>query len=512
MNSEKQYITPTESDLARRIELFHRKEFTDFVSQAGFIHPGQMRLLFEQIEGFETLPKSSAAILLTGQAKATELEGDLVKAKDLFESALASAKQATSTIIDEDVLAFVYYEYGLFYNAVSAPGVAARMFYKSFQLSRTDRLKFLLDYQFWLLDFTEDPNPDFERQVDFISKFQARQMHVMETLGFKWLGITQAGHNHLDEADSNLQKGLALAEKYGLQFIFWDISNSYGLLLRRKVSQEAAIKHFESIIPFVESYKLQVYIRKNLAIRYQVAGRHDEAIDMAMSSLDYAQKHRVYAMIPGLGWLIGKAIREDTGDIQKAFHYYKIGYDEAIKQQEAGLPLTGWRYKMVKEYTEFVTSQLPETFYSMSILNYFEWTKGKSWVEIQDLFHFNFFIYHFTNTGIGEFIFKKLQINPSTFYALTKRMRDLRGINFPDFREKNPKIPQDLIVKSLQDYIRINRDKSWKEINNKFEQDVFAHLFKESGYNKKEMSRNLNLSYASVIRKYKQIALVTPPQ
>ncbi len=492
---------------SQAIEAFHSRDFITFISQAGFAHPGQMRVIFEQPDNVTQINPSLQPVIIAGKAKIASLEGNLHLASEYIDEALNLAEHENKLSKDNSsraTLAYVHYEYGLFFNLLNSPQQAKLHFVLAKDLTSSGKLLSLLEFQFELLVLNSGSKTNLNRLVRLVEKFKSQKFTTMHVLGLHWLGVKSFDWRRYDEAELYFKEALYLAEQENFQYITWMIKNHLGLLLHKRKKFQASVSYFESFIDSVESHYAKTIVMKSLAIRYHLHGEKEKAITLCKDGLELAQIHNVFSVIPTYAWLIGDLITDFASSPKEAFHYYKLGYEESMRQQETGLPLTGQRLTAVKKYTEYVTSQLPESFNNITVANYFEWAKGKTWVRVQDLFHYNFFVYHFIHTGIGQKTFKHLDMISTTFYSLAKRMRDLRGISFPDLKDADMTLPPDLYIDSLQKYVQLHRDKTFKEANAQFEHDIYEYLFKESGYNKKLLSKSLDLSYSVVLKNTKQ--------
>lgn len=500
-------INIIDSGTSQAIETFHSKEYITFLSQVGFAHPGQMKIIFDQPDALSQVSPDLQSILIAGKAKIASLEGNFHLAQKYFEEAFLLAQKElkkNSTSTSRTSLAYVYYEYGLFYRILLSNDQAYDQFKQAYQLTSAIKLKYLIEYQLEFLSVEKGEKDNLNRLIRMVERFKKEKLIAAHILGLQNLGSLNKKRRKLDQADQYYREALYLAEQNDLQYLIWGIKNSIGLLLHKQKKFKASVSYFESFIDTVESHYLKAIVIKSLAIRYHLYGEKEKAIDLSKDGLEYAQMHNVFSMIPTYADLIGDLIIDHSSTPQEAFHYYKLGYEESMRQQEAGLPLTGTRLRAIKRYTEYLTSQLPESFHNITVANYFEWAKGKSWVRVQDLFHYNFFVYHFIHTGIGNKTFKHLDMISTTFYSLAKRMRDMRGIKFPNLKDADMVLPPDLYFDSLQKYVQLHRDKTFKQANAQFEHDIYEYLFKESGYNKKRLARSLDLSYSVVIKNTKQ--------
>lgn len=495
------------SGASQAIETFHSKEYTLFVSQIGFAHPGQVKVIFEQPSEIDDANLDLQAILLAGRAKIASLEGNFHLTQKYFEDAFLISKsivkgnRSTNSV---DVLAYVEYEYGLFLKLLYDPDQARMYFTQGYQRSANSKLNLLIEYQLELISIEKEEKSNLNRLIRLLERIERNKISVMYILGLQRLGILSHDRRDYKESERYYKEALFLAEKQDLQYLVWTIKNSIGLLLHKQGKYTDAVSHYESFIHTVDSHYLKSIVMKNLALRYGVIGKTNKAIELSKEALEHSQTYGVFSEVPGLALLTGKLVRDYSDTPSEAFHYFKLGYDSSIQQQEAGLPISGPRLRAIREYADYVTAQLPERFNKIALVNYFEWAKGKSWVRIQDLFHYNFFVYHFIHTGIGKKTFDHLKMIPTTFYSLAKRMRDLRGISFPDLKDTDMTLPPDLYIDSLQRYVQLHRDKTFQEANAQFERDIYEYLFKESGYNKKLLSKSLDLSYSVVLKHTKE--------
>jgi len=488
------------------IEAFHTKEYTLFISQIGFAHPGQMKVIFAQPGSLETANHQLKSVMLAGRAKIASLEGNFPQASNLFDSAFDLASKDIRTddsAKTRSILAYIHFEYGLFFKKLHSPDLARQQFKQALLLTSSKKLKLLIDYYLEVLAIERGLKSDLSKLIKLVDRFNSDNLSVMYILGLQKLGSLSSSRRNLSDAERYYKEALYLAEQNNLQYLIWAVKNSIGLLLHKQKKFQAAIDHYEGFIDSVESHYLKSIVIKSLALRYRVLGKESQAIELCKEGLEYSQTHGVLSTIPTYATLIGDLIVDYTDTPQEAYHYYKIGYDESLRQQEAGLPITGPRLRAVKKYTEYLASYLPEDFNKISVANYFDWAHNKTWVKIQDLFHYNLFVYHFIHTGIGKATFKLLDMVPGTFYSLSKRMRDLRGISFPNLRDADMTLPPDLYIDQLQKYVQLHRDKTFKAMTEQFENDIYEFLFKESGYNKKSLSEALDLSYSVVLQKTK---------
>jgi len=51
----------------------------------------------------------------------------------------------------------------------------------------------------------------------------------------------------------------------------------------------------------------------------------------------------------------------------------------------------------------------------------------------------------------------------------------------------------------------MHREKTWVEINDRFEKDMLAYHYKLNNYNKKSLAKNLDLAYSGIVNRTKYL-------
>lgn len=496
------------------IERIHTQEYITFISQIGFVHPGRVKVIFNQSEG--TLAKNSdlSAIVLAGKAKISHLEGNYHLAQKYMSQAFKIARKqwkVSPSAASRNALAYVHYESGVFYRCLYAHDLAISEYEQAKTLTSSSKLKLLCDFSITRMAIQEGNDSLLNKLISLLERIKQANLIVNYVLGLQNLGVLLHGLERYDEAEKYLIQARGLAIKHDLQYLVWTCNNSIGLLLHKQEKYAEATAHFEGFIDSVESHYIKTLAQKNLALRYRVNGEYDRAIELCKNTLEYARIQGVFAEIPGLAVLIGMLIRDYGNNRPEAYHFFKMGYDESMKQKEQGLPISGPRLRAVKGFVKFVDSYMPDVLKKLPVENYFEWTINRSWVEIQDVFMYNLFVYHFIHTGTGKKTFDHLKIKSATFYSIAKRMRDARGIKFPDLKDANAEFPPELYIQSMQQYVELTRESTFKEVRAQFESDVWEYMFRVSGYNKMRLSKSLDLSYSVVTKNTKVFTDIPTP-
>ncbi|NQV14813.1 tetratricopeptide repeat protein [bacterium] len=459
---------------------------------------------------------SMRVALLVGHAKIASLEGKFVEAKLQFDKALKYAQVRylpKLSVKDRDnLIAYIHYEYALYCQLVHAGELANSHFYHASALTKSAKMKLLIEFQFALIDLYQSSESDTGAYIQFIEKFHQNEMKVMEGIALMRLGNFYRDRKDYTESHKCYKSAMTIAEKEGYNYLRWNIQNSMGLLVSKESSQEAAIQYYTKSLESMESPYFKALMLKNLANRYYAIKKPNKTREILTEALEHCQINGISSQISILAEGIGDLYLEIDSSTSHAYQYYQIAFNEVISLANTGIPITGKRLRVVEKYSNLIQENLPEDFMALKEPGLFEWSKGKTWIQIKDLFHYNLFVYHFLHTGIGNVTFSQLKIHPGTFYSLSKRMRDLRGITIPDLKGVDFELPPSLFLDPLQKYAQLHRDKTWDQVNKQFEKDIYAYLFEESGYNKVRLAKMLDRSYAMVIKRTKHLTDVEKDQ
>jgi len=220
--------------------------------------------------------------------------------------------------------------------------------------------------------------------------------------------------------------------------------------------------------------------------------------------MEISQRYSISSELAAASIIAGKVYHRHKTDITKAYFYFQQGFGSVMELSKRGIPINGSRETVVNEYVNFLEEHFPGDMAESANEDLFAFSKSMNWVKIKDLFHYNLFLYHYMNTGVGGKTLKALDFPASSFYSATERLRS-RGITFPNFRRNDVEIPSENYVEGLQQYSRMHRDKSWVEINEQFEKDMLAYHYKVNNYNKKLLAKNLELAYSGIVNRTKYL-------
>lgn len=499
--------------MSQAIEAFHTKEYFEFISQIGFIHPTKFKILFleDRINQRDKTPLDEL-LRVTGLAKIYSLEGNFTLATENFQNAyqiadsLALQDRANGK---ENPIAYLHYEYGVFLRLIEADDKAELYFTRADVLAVTERLKKLIEFQ-RLLNNQDKPDTHFLFHIkSLLEFFRKNKMTLLVASTTHRQGIYQLEHGDFGAARENMEKALKITEANDFQYLRWNILNTIGLLIYKEESNSAAIQYFEEIIGRMDNNYFKAIVLNNLANRYFIANENQQALTHFQESLTISRENNITSQIPRLCFLLGKLFNERFQDRSQAYLYYRQSYEEIIAQSEFGIPIAKTRKKILKGFIDFMIESVPDGITQNFSRDLFRFAIDRPWEEIKDLFHYNLFIYHYLNTGVGDKTFAHLKVSGSTFYSLRIRLKS-RGVEFPDFRKTDVTCDDKYFINTLQTYIGIHRSETWTQINQRFEREMYNYLFKSYGYNKKALAEKLELAYTGVLVKAKR--LIRPEQ
>ncbi len=212
-------------------------------------------------------------------------------------------------------------------------------------------------------------------------------------------------------------------------------------------------------------------------------------------SLDHAEA------LPGECLYLGENYERHFNDLDKAEYYLRMGYENCLRYADAGISLVGDRKRVLEAYVDFLKRRDPPSVGKRRTASSdaFAFAQGKSWKTIKETFHQQLIRFHAATSKTGRMLAAKLNMPATTLYSLQTRLKN-QGYSLaaPDPHTSEPEHP-------LQNYIKEHETLSWDEVNAIFERELVHYLYEKYGYNKLRMSKILELSYAIIIEKTRDL-------
>ncbi len=305
-------------------------------------------------------------------------------------------------------------------------------------------------------------------------------------------GLTKLQVRDFKSAQDYFDQALALAVEQSLTTVQRDVMNDIGWMLIQQKNYDRARELFdnltrEELSPYEMSLALQ-----NIGYMEYERGNYQEAIKFHSQSLQLSTRYEMRDMAFEDYYKLGLC-HDKLGQIGLAAHFYAAGYRDLAKEVKMGLPILGYREKLLHSYVLFLTrnQKIPQMHLEEEI---FGFAMGKSLKKIREIFHTSLLTLHLERTKNAPEMCKHLKIDTRTYFIYQKKLGLKRGKPRKGLFLDNPHFTQ---------YIESLTPLSWKEANKEFEQDLFDFVMAKYKSNKTEIAKALDVSYAQVVIKTK---------
>ena len=508
IESRSNYLSPT---VIKPAMAAHRNEFLEFISQLGFTTAAELRSVILEVDPAVVPDEFTRTLLRAGQGKMLTIEGNFLAARQRLNEALGTASRLHSQKpgpVAAETLAYVLYEMGLFFRPVSQKNHALEHFHKAAEYARSPNLKLLISYQLATLDLEVQKSPSIEPLLEYVDQFVDLKMEVMTVLSLHRVGVLLRNQSKYDKSRDYYDQALQLAQSNGFHYPIYLTRNSIGYLELVQKKYDTAEEIFQDIVNKTISPYLQAIITENLALTHYLQNQFEQALSICHRALEISQKHHIFSQIPQECGFLADVYHTNLKQPSKAEFYYRLGYEQVMVQIANGLTLSGPRAEAVDEYVKFLQSYFPKSARMALPEPLLSFALGKSWQEIKDLFQYNYIIFLKTKHGVNQKLFDRLELKPTTFYTLQARLAR-KGYSFPDFRHKDIQFAADNVLDSLQIYLPMVDDLTWRQAHDQFEKDIIQFLFGHHGYQQKRLAQALKISMSAL--KKKTQALETNP-
>jgi tetratricopeptide (TPR) repeat protein len=482
------------------VEKFHAAECYGMLVQVGLLSEDKVTSLLDQVKVSERRNKMLEALMKITFAKIAGREGNYQYADELFSQVLAKINVLNKGTQQESALSYFYYEYAEYLELSGDLTGSALYLEKARNSVRSNKLKQMIVFKRMVREDESLKKSALRKWLQSIAYFNNYEMTVMETEAHFEIARKYIALGELTEATNHLDQAHELAATSGYQYLRWNIDLTKGHLLKGQDREPELIIYYETLLKTVESSYFKTLLLSELSSLYHNAGKYDKAIELATASMEISQRFAIKSELATSSALLGELYHRHASDITKAYFYFQQAYGAVIELVKSKVPVTGEREKVLQKYVIFLEEHFPGDLGEAANEDLFAFSTDLDWVKIKDLFHYNLFLYHYMNSGVGNKTLEALDFPASSFYSATERLRT-RGIPFPNFRKSNVDIPAENYIEGLQQYSRLHREKTWVEINDRFEKDMLAYHYKLNNYNKKLLAKNLGLAYSGIVNR-----------
>lgn len=482
------------------VEKYHGAECFGVVEQLGLAKTEQLASLLRDENPSQRRNKGMEALLTILLAKMAGLEGNYAFALDLFEGVIKNSYQLNKDSARENPAAYFEYEYSAVYYRAGDISQSELHLERSQNLARSNKLKHIIEYEYLSRESEKSNKTNLRAWLQHTAYFSKHDMSYLAIETQIGLARHYMQAKDLGEAANCLDTAHLQALEAGYRYLSGIIELGRAEILILQDRKGEALGYLKSLAQKQESPFLKCRTLYSLASLHDNLGEDESALQYAKEAVELSLQFHALAEVSRASHLVGRIYHRQKANITKAFFYHQKAYGATMELLKSGITVQGERAQILTGYINFLEEHFPGEVDEAANEDLFAFSKSVPWVQIKDLFHYNLFLYHYMNTGVGGRTLEVLDFPASSFYSATERLRS-RGIVFPNFRKIEVVIPSENYVEGLQQYCRMHREKTWVDINDRFEKDMLAYHYKLNNYNKKVMAKKLDLAYSGIVNR-----------
>ena len=406
-----------------------------------------------------------------------------------YKNAFTSFNMALDLTVNNNVKSYIYAELSNLLRKLGYTKESIAILKATTTLCANEKLKWRINNLLGLCYKFSNP----ELSLDILTKsseyYKENNEHFRYANALRHIGELYLNKSDFNSAADKYNQAKIIAQKHALIQIEYEIINDEGWLEIQKKDYGKAKSIFSNLIkqempPFHLSLALQ-----NIGYLEYECGNYRSAINHHSQSLQLNLKYDMRDMAFEDYYKLGSAY-EKLQEQGLAYHFYSEGYKLLQSEMDLGLPILGYRKTVVNSYIEFLSynQKLP---YVNSNNEALRFVIGKSLKEIRDIFHKALLTMQIHRHKNAPVLCKALDIDTRTYFLYQKKLNLKRG-HFVDNLFKSQYFRQ--YIETLQPY-------TWREANNRFEEDLFQFLLEKYQHNKKKIAEVLDVSYPQVVMK-----------
>ncbi len=492
------------SEASSLVEKFHSAECYGLLGEIGFLSDEQVALMLDKGKFSERRNRKLEALQKIIYAKIATLEGNFAFAMELYDEVMIKIKVLKQGAQQDSALAYFYYEYAGFMYRVGDLSAALMYLEKARGVASSNKIKQMISYQLMVIQGDSLKKSALKKWLQSIAYFNKYEMQVMEAQAHYDLALYFNAQENVADAAAHLELAHEMAGAEGYMYISSSVEFIRGCMLVKQDRMSEAIGYFQGLIERSSSEYFKTRLHLKLAELFKQTEQDEQALESAKASMEISQRFAMQSELADASLILGRLYHRSKKDITRAYFYFQQAYGSVMLLTKRGVLLDSKRSAIVDAYVDFLEEHFPGDVTESANEDLFAFSKALNWVRIKDLFHYNLFLYHYMNTGVGNKTLEALDFPASSFYSATERLRS-RGITFPNFRRNDVDVPSENYVEGLQQYSRLHREKTWVEINERFEKDMLAYHYKLNNYNKKLLAKHLELAYSGIVNRTKYL-------
>jgi len=431
--------------------------------------------------------------------KEVECLKNLTSASDILFSPDQSLAEGTVS----EIMALYYYVITILWEKVRDIPDLLQMLYSGWNSTSIPNFKLAFEYRIASIRVSSHNLP-LSQLALLVAKLEERKLWALVCIGYRRLAIAYRDNGDYAKSHENLKLGLKVALEHNLETNIMQISMTRGTVFYKQGKIDQAKNTFSKIYPSNSENPAIPLLLEHLALIAEQQGDIKQAFQHITSALKFSTKLDMISLVPSEYLYLGQTCENYYKDLEQAEHYYKQGYDHAMRYASHGVNLTGDRKDVVDAYVNLINKKRGKTapVKAARPADSFAFSQGKPWKDVKDIFHHQLICFHLEHEPNSKSLAKKLDMPPSTLYSVQNRLKK-RGYLLPE--KTSPPTTEN---HALFNFIEEHEEMSWEEINAIFEREIIHYLYEKYGYNKQRMAQILELSYPSIITKTRELTQV----
>jgi len=408
-----------------------------------------------------------------------------------YKKAIIGINKALNLKVCNDVYAYILTEYANLLRLLKRTDESLAIFNEALNLTKNEKLKWRINtYIGYTLKYSESKKAlsILNKSADFYLKNNnyLRYATVLRHVGIIY-SISEQYKTAIDYFDAVKN----VAKQYSYISLDTAVKTDIGWIYINERKYDEAKKLLNSIpnenlLPYEKSLILQ-----NLGVLEFKCENYEESVKYHKKSLQLTSKYEMSEMLFEDYCRLGLSY-ENLGQYSKAEVYYKNGYKylQEEREQLRIILLTGYRKKILDNYIRFL-SEKPSVEHVSQLDDTFQFTEGKTYKEILDIFQENLLLIHRKRNKTIEQLCKSISISPRLYFVYRSRFNSLNNEK-TDINSDNLHFRHYLFSLLL---------KNWRSAKSQFDNDLYSYLLRKNSYNKTKIAKLLDVSNLTVIKK-----------
>ncbi len=440
-------------------------------------------------------------LLEIAKGKVFSVEGNIIAAVSIFQTQREKLLSANfESTLTHNLIAYCEYEYSACLAKAQDPSQSIRLLKAALFHSSSERLSLAIKYG---IQASKSRNSKSSARADSFFKYQhlfdKLNMHTLSLFAKREAAKLLAFNGEREKSLSLLEETANQASAAKLEYLqeLCELSMAYQYFKLGLINDSKS--RYTCLLQGTTNFHNKIVALENL---YLIARREEnepEGIDILRTALTISQSCGAINRTTGINLYLGKHYHQKKENSVSA-KYLVEAFRSALHQLELGFSFSSGIHEAIVEYDHLVQHLHLNRTEPISRLHKLGLPVDipRTWQFTKDTFHANLILYHRKHTGKTGKYLSILKMKPTSYYSLLGRLKE-RGIDLGKGRNAPP--PEGVIDDQLQEYIAQDPNLSWKEINQRFEDDFFRQMYARAGYNKQRLAAQLDLSYSAVLEK-----------